>query len=151
MPMPATMDPRRSGHGRGHPLQAVHEQKGSREVRDADDELRKDRQHVGSSTLVRVTGPGMAVLGMGWLVPAGLEHRQHAMSNGEAASGIPRAEQDGQESDRLLQHRAAFSSANIPPTTTMPCTKFEPESAGCADRRHVADDDPPAKAASMKM
>jgi hypothetical protein len=46
----------------------------------------------------------------------------------------------------------AFSSANIPPTTTMPCTKLDPDISGVC---RIAGTRPmitqPAKAASMKM
>ena len=46
----------------------------------------------------------------------------------------------------------AFSSAKIPPTTTMPCTKFEPDISGvCRIAGWVIIGHVPAKAASMKM
>ena len=44
----------------------------------------------------------MAVLGMGRLVFAGLEHREHAVGNGKATSCIAGSKQNCKESDRLF-------------------------------------------------
>ena len=59
-------DPRRRRHRRRHALQAVHEEKGRREIGRADDQLRNHRQHVGSSALLRVAGLGVAVFRVAW-------------------------------------------------------------------------------------
>jgi hypothetical protein len=46
-------DPRRRRHRRRHALEAVHEEKGRREIGRADDQLWNHREHVGPSTFLR--------------------------------------------------------------------------------------------------
>ena len=100
-------DARRRRHRRRHALQAVHEEKGRREIGRADDQLRK------RWSSMSVPQPFFAWWASAWpcfaccgLVPAHLEHREHAIGDGIAARGIAGAEQHGEEADRLFQHRA---------------------------------------------
>jgi hypothetical protein len=80
------------------------------------------------------------------LVPARLEHRKHSIGDRKAAGGVARAEQDGNEADRLLLHRARVQQRED--STDHDDTMHEVGALHqrCVqDRRHIADDDPAGK------
>ena len=96
-------------------------------------------------------GGAFAWLRLG-LVPARLEHREHAIGDRVAAGGIAAPSSTAKNPIACSSTVLALSRAKIPPTTTMPCTKLEPDISGVC---RIAGTRPmitqPAKAASMKM
>ena len=81
------------------------------------------------------------------LVPARLEHREHSIGDRKAAGGIARAEQDGNESDRLLLHRARVQQREDSADHNDAMHEIGSRHQRCVqDRRHIPDDDPARKA-----
>ena len=76
--------------------------------------------------------------------PAGLEHLQHPLGDDVTTDGVTRSEQDAASVTDLVmevgegilaQHFepsdvCALPSATIAPTSTIPCTKFDPDMRG---------------------
>ena len=96
--------------------------------------------------LLGTAGRRLAVLCVFGLLPAGLEHREHAIGNGVAAGRIARAEQHGEEPDSLLQHRARVEQREHPADHDDAMHEVGARhQRRMQDRRHVADDDPAGK------
>jgi hypothetical protein len=119
-------------------------EKGRHEVDRANNQLRNS---VSISAL-----NSLGVLDVFGFMSAHLEHCEHAIRDRIVAGGIAGSEQHRKESDPLFQHRARVEQSEEPPTTTMPCTKLEPDIKGrMQDRPMPPMTTHPAKPASTQM
>ena len=103
--MPATRIPDGAVTGDDIRFRPYMKRKAAARSTSADDELRDHGEHLGSSDSSSRDGPWRrrAWTSLGSR-SARLEHREHAIGDRIAAGGIAGAEQDREESDRLLQH-----------------------------------------------
>ena len=92
--------------------------------------LQTENEQRGRDEVARLNRRGGAVACPSAFALAALEHLEHALRDGVAADGVAGREHDADERDRELERRSARPIATIAPTSTMPCTKLEPDISG---------------------
>ena len=113
---------------RARPAHAAHRGDGRAHAFQAEDEQRR-RNQIGQLRQCPVDSGRHGLLFPSSL-PRGHEHLQHALGHHVAAHGVAGGEITPMKPMTRSSVLSAAASATMAPTSTMPCTKFDPDMSG---------------------